>query len=233
MFRILMLIACMCPFASAGLVVYDNGAGPANTFNVGSVSDPSFKGPTGTGQGLLRVDDASLPTATTIVGINWTGTYQLEQILATPAPATDNFTISFWQDIGGSPAVGLPLASISVGNAVNRTDTGIDFLPGYNIFEYSADLGAGFDFDAGVTYWVGVANDTAADPTLHWLHTGISPGGNSYSAMGPGVTSWEAQTNVTDFRLVAVPEPNAFLLVGLSILVLVWRRKYRAFSFLS
>ena len=100
------LIALMVAWAipATALVIYDNGTTPSNSF----VSDTDFP--------LFVADDFSLaPGANVITGVQWTGLYFPSNTPTQP----DNFTIQFFADVGGSPAL-TPFLSLPMGNLGRR-----------------------------------------------------------------------------------------------------------------
>ena len=68
--------------------------------------------------GQILAARAGITEDKTIVSITWPGLYD------GPVPAVDDFVIEIFEDNGGAPADGAPIASFHVGNNVNRTTDG-------------------------------------------------------------------------------------------------------------
>src|SRR4051812_40375300 len=82
-------------------------------------------------------DDFTIATDATITSVQWRG---MECCDNTPL-IIDLFTLNFYSANGSVP--GALLSSYAVGNAVNRTASG-QLFGNTPVFDYSADLGAGF-----------------------------------------------------------------------------------------
>ncbi|MBS0496347.1 MAG: FxDxF family PEP-CTERM protein [Proteobacteria bacterium] len=156
----------------------------------------------------------------TVTGVNWSGSYY-----PTNSPtATDNFLIRIFGDLGGVPDTN-PIYSFSVGNAVNRIDSGIDDATwSIDIYNYSAAIPS-TTLVAGTTYWLSVVNDTSGF-TDDWLWENSNPVGGSAFRLGDG-SGWSAHSTELAFQITAVPEPEtyAMLLAGLGLLGFAARRK--------
>jgi hypothetical protein len=86
-------------------------------------------------------DQFILTTNESITQIDWWGIYYIGN---TPQPV-DNFTIRFFtfgNDNPGEPDYITPFMQYNVGNAVNRTDTGIDPYGTHDLYSYSATIPA-------------------------------------------------------------------------------------------
>jgi hypothetical protein len=155
-------------------------------------------------------DDFTLSSNDTVLSVIWRGIYAAS---GTPQ-AIDDFNINFYADSGGLP--GALLQSFSVGNAVNRTDTG-SLVTGYSVFEYSADLGTGIALSASTTYHLSVSNDTTPDNNDNWFWASATGGNNTFSQTS-GAT-WQPGSKAVYFILdnASVPEPSAALLLGFGL----------------
>ena len=212
------LIAIMLAWAipAAAAVIYDNGTTPSNSF----VSDTDFP--------LFVADDFSLaPGANVITGVQWTGLYFPSNTPTQP----DNFTIQFFADVGGSPAV-TPFLSLSVGN-LGRTDTGID-ITGSDLFAYSANV-APIALAPNTVFWLSIFNNTSADTDDNWFWGMQDALGNSHGRGNPA-DPWLPQVqppvgNRQDFQLtgpIDIPEPSVLALLAIGVIGLLGSRRKRA-----
>lgn len=196
-------------------ILFDNNAGGSSGVNQSFGSDVD--------SGFMQADDVMFASATTVTGIQWTGVYLGS---AQTAPETDLFTISIFADASGAPNGSSILASFNVGNAVNRQDSGVDLFGVTNIYDYSADIG--FSFNAGTNYWISIVTDTSDDAEDDFFWTSLLNQGNHHFSEDGGAT-WDAGANPDgsrhDFRLIGVPEPSSILLLGLSALAAIQRRR--------
>lgn len=143
--------ACIASFLPSGAfatVIFDQTVDL--TVVSGSISDFNSGN-----EGQQRAEDFRLNAgASTITDVNWWGVY------ATDTPGTDNFTIRIFADVSGAPEID-PLNEFAVG-AVNRVDTGVDF-----VFAYSVDI-APLTLAANTTYWLSIVNDTTVVDIDDW-----------------------------------------------------------------
>lgn len=205
------LIALMLAWgtAAAAAVIFDNGITTSNGF----VSDTDFPG--------FVADDFSLaPGANVITGVQWKGLYAFANTPTQP----DNFTIQFFANVAGAPAV-VPFLSLPIGNP-GRTDTGANTSFGADIFAYSANV-APIALAPNTVFWLSIFNNTSADTDDNWFWGMQDAAGNSFIRSNPAV-AWTPFINGHDFQLIgtAVSEPSAFALLAVGLMGLLgWRRK--------
>jgi hypothetical protein len=163
------------------------------------------------------------------VSVLWRGTYAGDD--NTPAP-TDSFTINFYFDAGGS--VGSLISSFAIGNTSSRTLVGIVPSFGLDIFEYTADLGAGISLVAGTDYWLSIFNDTTSDPQDNWAWDGCGPSSCTDGVLASkDLISWVSSGTVSvpikdayfEVSSATVPIPAAFWLFGSALGLLGWMRR--------
>jgi hypothetical protein len=193
-------------------VIFDNGTAPSNSF----VSDTDFP--------RFVADDFSLaPGANVITGVNWTGLY----FPANTPTQPDDFTIQFFADVAGSPAV-TPFLSLLIGNP-GRADTGID-ITGSDLFAYSASV-APIVLAPGTVFWLSIFNSTSADSDDNWFWAMQDALGNSVERGNPA-DPWIPQVppvgNRQDFQLTgptAIPEPSGLGLLAIGVIGLLGCRR--------
>jgi hypothetical protein len=197
---IFILVFAGAPLHAVAGIIYDNGPlalGGAN--EIGIASDLEFQ----------LADDFVLSNGNTITDIHWWGTHSI---------GTDNFTIQFFEDVGGLPAED-PFISLAIGDVV---ETPVSFDPPFDaVFEYSVDI-APLTLELGVTYWISIANDPALS-TWFWASAGE---GNIHQRT-PTSPDWTPPTFATSevgFVLTddaVIPIPPALWLFGSGLLGLV------------
>lgn len=203
----------------AEVVVFDNGAGGASAPFFAS-SDLSAT------VGGELADDVTFSEITFVNGVNWAGIYSpdIGGGDSTVDPSDDNFEIRIYDDAPGQP--GSLIDSFAVGNNVNRIDSGIDDpTSGTDVFVYSADIN--FSFDANVTYWISIVNNTV-DELDNFDQAVFNVGGNAFGDPNPNDGVWIDQAGIlTDFQLTftAVPEPGTAGIVAFCVIGMAFRRR--------
>lgn len=208
-----LMLAWVTP--ATAVVIYDNGTTPSNSF----VSDTDFP--------RFVADDFSLaPGANVITGVHWTGLY----FPANTPSQVDNFTIQFFADVAGDPAL-TPFLSLPIGNP-GRTDTGID-LTGSDLFSYSANV-APIALAPNTVFWLSIFNNTSSDADDNWFWAMQDALGNSYDRGNPA-DPWVLQVppvgNRQDFQLTGpavIPEPSVLALLAIGVIGLLCGRRKRA-----
>ena len=134
MFSIIIFAVLLPANLFAQSLVYDNEAGGVSDLSSFALSRPSS----------FITDDFVLETSHRILAVEWTGVY-----LFGDEPSSDDFLIAIFDAAPSGP--GSLISTFSVGDEVNRIDSGFDFLS-RDIYDYSASI----DFTAigGETYWV-------------------------------------------------------------------------------
>jgi hypothetical protein len=194
--------------AANAAVIYDNGITATNGF----VSDTDFP--------MFVADDFKLnPGANVITDVHWTGFYAF-----TNTPLQDAFTIQFFADAGGLPALA-PFLSLSV--SPSRTDTGKD-VAGSDLFAYDVVI-APLALAPNTTFWLSIFNNTSGDANDNWFWGMVDNGGNSFNRASPA-DPWLTQGNGQEFQLTGVvPQPSALALFAFGIFGLaVYVRKKRS-----
>lgn len=174
----------------------------------------------------------TLASADTVRSITWRGLYGIFTTLHS-VPATDDFTINFYLSAGGTP--GSLLQSFSVGNSVGRTDTGVDLVGVFDIFDYQADIGAGIALGPG-DYWISIFNDTsgtgAADDDWSWA---VKANDTFVHAQSDDLINWTGSPLATDAHFALdnqnispIPIPAAVWLFGSALGLLGWMRRKTA-----
>ena len=214
----ILLMSLVAPLACGGPakadLVYDNGVELAQ-INGAIVSQATFNAFAG--------DDFTLGASSVINEISWTGSYQNRYFGFEP-PVGDDFTIQIFGFSGGV-ADTAPLFSFSVGNAVNRTDTGVTPGPFQDAFAYHASI-PDTTLAAG-RYLLSIFNNLpdvrgVAD---YWDWSTDDLGDGVYFRRD--VTQpWGVPDEIrrTDFTLMgpsSVPEPSSVVMLGLGSLGLV------------
>lgn len=195
-------------------VIFDNGTTPSNSY----VSDTDFP--------RFVSDDFSLaPGANVITGVNWTGLYFPSNTPTQP----DNFTIQFFADVVGSPAV-TPFLCLLIGNP-GRADTRID-ITGSDLFAYSASV-APIVLAPSTVFWLSIFNNTSADSDDNWFWAMQDALGNSVERGNPA-DPWVPQVppvgNRQDFQLtgpttIPIPEPSGLALLAIGAMGLLGCRR--------
>ena len=181
-------------------IVFDNGVGGAKGIDDALQSDadplPEFNNIV-----EIAADDFMVNADTVITNVHWAGVYVLSN-----TPSVDDFQIRIYADNGGP--TGSPIASFNVGNDVNRSDSGADFMTLFDIYEYSATIK--FEAAANVTYWLSIDAQSFADDNDTWFWGSLSTSGNAYTSPNIGV-SWSKFGQATTMVLQGAPPTGDLL----------------------
>ncbi len=158
--------------------------------------------------GAQVYDDFTLPSASSITGINWWGHYMF------PSSPTPAFTLTLYAYNNGSPGSGV---EVSYSSLSATADSGV--------YKYSSVLAAPLDLTAN-TYWLSIYN-AASDSSWGWQRAYPA----DYGIYGGSIQTGQdgIQSNVA-FELASadspVPIPSAAWLLasGLIGLVVIRRR---------
>jgi len=183
-------------------------------------TDSSGCGISDFGDGQQEADDFQLGASYSIIQARWWGAYG-----TAPDPAlTDDFTIRFFDDAGGTPALN-PFAEVSA-VGLTRTATSLTAVTfgahdGGTVYEYMADLSAPVALSGGTTYYLSIVNNTGS--YWGWLEDGSG----DHWFRGADGTAWYSSARVTDFafELNAIPAPCAILLGSIGASLVGWLRR--------
>jgi hypothetical protein len=167
-----------------------------------------------------EADIFSLAQSASVQSIQWWGAY------ANGDTPTDHFTLRFFADTTGNPAM-TPFVNVSL-SGVTRTATNLVDNLGDPIYSYQATLPSSVLVDGATTYYLSLVNNTG-----DWDWVGSGPG--THWARPDDASQWTVSSNTTDFSFelsgTPVPEPSTLLLLAVSTVgMIAWagRRKWRA-----
>ena len=186
--------------AAAQEIVFDNGVGGAAGIDDALQSDADPL-PENNNSVEIAADDFSVASDTEITTVEWVGLYVISN-----SPGVDDFLIRIYEDNSGP--VGSPLATFNVGNDVNRTNSGVDFMLLFDIYEYSAEIS--FQAVAGTTYWISIDAQSFADNNDTWFWGSLSTQGNAHISSNLGNT-WSLFGHTTTLVLRGVKDTAGLL----------------------
>ena len=167
-----------------------------------------------------EADNFALPQAAAVQTVHWWGVYANNDM------PTDNFTLRFFADTAGNPAL-TPVVNVSL-SGVTRTATSLHDNLGDLIYSYETTLPTSVLFDGTTPYYLSLVNNTG-----DWDWVGSGPG--THWARPDDASAWTVSSNTTDFSFelsgTPVPEPSTLLLLAVSTVgMIAWpgRRKRRA-----
>lgn len=186
--------------AQAQTIVYDNGINTANV-NGGFTSDPNSP--------RFTADTFTLAAPSTFNQVRFLGFYTSN----TPTASTDNFTITFYNTLAGTPDIN-PFAggTFAIGDAAGRTATGVNPFAS-DIYSYVVNLASTVSLDAG-TYGISIVNDTTNDTDNNWVWATSFSGGSVFFRTNQA-DGWTVSGGETAFTLVSAtaPEPGTLALL--------------------
>jgi hypothetical protein len=205
-----------------GTVVYDNGS---PDFRNAHVSD--------TDQPFQQAGDFVVPAGRNkITAVRFFGLYgsTFGAIPSEPI-STDDFTIRFFEDDSGKPAVDW-LFEFRVGE-ISRASLGFaPQLPRHEYFRYEVEIPA-VAFTADNTYWISIFNSTEFDWEFNWFWARSAVGGYWQNRPSDGV-AWD-DPRLSDssiyyyesaFQLIGIPEPANIILVVSALTIFGCRRSH-------
>lgn len=202
-------------------VVYDSGVSASQA--TGAVaSDAAW--PNFTGPGTFAGGEFTLTSAAVIDEVHWTGIYTHIGGGTPVPPSSDDFTIEVHDFSQATPSIS-PIFSFNVGDAVNRTDTGIA-----NRFSFETAI-AGTAMGPG-HYLLSISDDTTGHSDQFYWSFGAS--GTGHFTRPNGSTFWTPQSSgplaFTLLGSTAVPEPASLVMFGTGVLGLLGyaSRRHRA-----
>ena len=188
-------------------------------------------------EGYFAADDFELADECRITDVHWWGVYLVEP------PPDDDFTIEFYEDVSGSPAMD-PFESFNVG-PVTRQYAEKDLVTQgggvYKIYGYSCYLTTPVDLSGGTRYYLSVYNNTEinTDDDWVWMSAGTPTGTEEVWWRDSQTMAWALISTeppyipreLVAFKLTGtvIPEPvSSLLFVGSVGLGLLWRKRHRA-----
>jgi hypothetical protein len=164
-----------------------------------------------------EADNFALAQSASVLTIHWWGAYANNDL------PTDHFTLRFFADVAGNPAMTpfVDLSSVSL----TRTATNLVDNLGDQVYDYQATLPSPISFNEGTNYYLSLVNNTG-----DWDWVGSGPG--MHWARPDDTSAWTLSANTTNFAFelsggAAVPEPSALLLLAIGTVGLMgwaWRR---------
>lgn len=161
-----------------------------------------------------RADNFSIGVNAVLGTISWLGIYH-----GSSTPASDNFSIRFFQDNGSGLPETMAFLNENVGNNVNRMTT-----TNAAVFSYQANLSTGINLLSGTTYWLSIVNNVGTSPSDDWGWAASSTAGTAASRSLDS-DAWGSGNGTFQFELTAVPLPAAFWLLASGLFGLASIRK--------
>ena len=155
--------------------------------------------------------------------IHWWGAYANNHL------GTDHFTLRFFADVAGSPAVA-PLVDVRLSGVTRSVTHLLDNL-GDTIYEYQATLASPFTLDGGATFYLSLVNNTPPGGVWDWVGSG--PG--THWARQDDASAWTLSSSTTSFAFeligTPIPEPATLLLLTIGTVGVIgwaWGRRKAA-----
>jgi hypothetical protein len=162
-----------------------------------------------------EADSFALSIPASVETIHWWGAYANNDI------RSDNFTVRFFANVAGNPAM-TPLVDISSLSLTRAPTSLLDNL-GDQIYEYQATLPSTVSLDGATTYYLSVVNSTPPGGVWDW----VGSGPDTHWTRRDDASTWTASNNTTSFAFELlgspVPEPSTLLLLAIGTIgLLAW-----------
>jgi len=172
------------------------------------------------------------PGANTITDVHWWGIYGTSGSIPQQPLQDDHFLIRFF--VWDVDSVVDPFVEIGAGNAVNRTDSGLNVSVNdkpFDIFAYSVDI-APLTLVPNTRYLLSIVNDTTSSATNSWSWSqSATDAGMNLSGVRQRYGSepehwyWGGVTGDVAFHLTSVPAPAPAALLGIGLAALGFARR--------
>jgi len=176
----------------------------------------------------LFADNFVLGTGAEVGRVTWWGFYN---VAGSARTAVDDFTIRFFADDSGAPAL-IPFASYHVGDP-GRIETSFVAATGANardIYRYEAAIPKTW-IDGGATHYLSIQNSSGGTADTPWWWATADGAGDDTWLLDPPVfgPDWlHISFADTAFSLQEpVPEPSTWISLALAGLVAILRRRSR------
>ena len=181
-------------------ILFDSGVPSAQVVNADASDAKAF--------GLAGGGGFTLGAASHVTEVQWSGIYN--NFASSPS---DDFTIQFFNFTGTTPDT-IPAFSYSVGNAVNRTDTGIKLFGLAPLFSYDAAIP---DTSLAPGHYLVSIYDSTSEGFAWSFGPAVTDSVPFIHDTAPG-SAWSQQTiGSYAFSLIgtsAVPEPSSIAMLS-------------------
>lgn len=177
--------------------------------------------------GYQTFEDFKLGSTTHIDSVSWRGTYfdLSHGALDGGAPNTASWKVEFWKGDASGPVTQL-FSHTYDASAASRTlaGSGNFATTPFDLYDFTLDLGTGFEALAGESYWFSVVSEAGSfSPLFSW--TDADGAGNSFQNLVDGngnVQDSSVRSGNRAFALHAdnsVPEPASLTLMASALLL--------------